>query len=270
MVLKNIFSVKNRALVREMVATDFKLRYQASVLGYLWSLLKPLMMFGVLYVVFTQVIKVGNTIPYYPSYLLLGLVLWTFFVESTMSGMDAIVSRGDLIRKVSIPKYIIVVSTTASAFVNFLLNMIVVFIFMGFGHVPLRWTILVAPVFIAELIVFCVAVSFLLAALFVKFRDFRHIWEVALQILFYATPILYSLSTLPPKLSKLAKIMSLNPLTQIFQDTRSFMLSPKIMTTKQVFHSQIGRLLPMAIVIGLCIIASIYFKRSSQKFAEEI
>src|SRR5690349_17448974 len=95
----------NRSLIRELVVSDFKLRYQNSVLGYLWSLLRPLMMFGVLYIVFTKIIRIGGTVPHYPSYLLLGLVLWTFFVEATMAGMNAITGRGDLIRKVSIPKY---------------------------------------------------------------------------------------------------------------------------------------------------------------------
>src|SRR5581483_3057731 len=103
--IRNVFKPSNRSLIRELVRSDFKLRYQNSVLGYLWSLLRPLLMFGVLYVVFTKVIKVGGSIPYYPSYLLLGLVLWTFFVEATVAGMNAIVGRGDMIRKVSIPKY---------------------------------------------------------------------------------------------------------------------------------------------------------------------
>src|SRR5581483_3824637 len=122
--IRNVFKPSNRSLIRELVASDFKLRYQNSVLGYLWSLLRPLLFFGVLYVIFTKVIKVGKGIPFYPAYLLLGIVLWTFFIEATVAGMNSIVGRGDLIRKVSIPKNIIVISTTMSALVNFLLNMI--------------------------------------------------------------------------------------------------------------------------------------------------
>lgn len=267
MKISNIIGKKNRALVKEMVRTDFKLRYRGSVLGYVWSLLRPLLMFGVLYVVFTKVIRVGNSIPYYPSYLLLGLVLWTFFVESTMSGMDSIVSRGDLIRKVSIPKYVIVISTTISALINLLINMIVVFIFMWIGHVPFRWTIALSPIFFLELIIFSLAISFLLATLFVKFRDFKHIWEVALQILFYATPILYSLSIVP---KQLIKLMSISPLTQIFQDTRSLMITPDTVTTKEVFGSQIGRLIPLLIVVVLALVSAWYFRSNSKKFAEEL
>jgi len=121
--INEIIKPSDRSLVRELVISDFKLRYQNSVLGYVWSLLRPLMLFGVLYVVFTVIIKIGKGVPYYPSYLLLGLVTWTFFIEATMSGLNAITGRGDLVRKVSIPKYLIVVSTTLSAFVNFTLNM---------------------------------------------------------------------------------------------------------------------------------------------------
>jgi len=264
---KQVLSRRNRSLIVELVRSDFKLRYQGSVLGYLWSLLRPLMLFGVLYVVFTKVIKVGVGIPHYPAYLLLGLVLWTFFVEATMSGLNAITGRGDMIRKVSIPKYTIVISTTASAFVNFIFNMVVVIIFMILGHVAFRPTLIFVPFFIAELVLFCLGVSFLLATLFVKYRDFSHVWEVSLQILFYATPIIYSLAIVPVRLRKL---MSLNPLTQIFQDVRSVMITPQTLTTKQVFDSQLGRILPALIVIAVLTLGSWYFRRNSRKFAEEL
>lgn len=267
MKISNFFKPSNRSLIKELVVSDFKLRYQGSVLGYLWSLLRPLLLFGVLYVVFTRVIKAGAGIPHYPAYLLLGLVLWTFFVEATMSGMNAITGRGDMIRKVSIPKYTIVISTTVSAFVNFALNMVVVIIFMILGHVAFRPNLIFVPLLIAELVMFCMGVSFLLATLFVKYRDFSHIWEVALQILFYGTPIIYSLAIVP---ARLQKFMSLNPLTQIFQDIRSVMISPQTLTTKQVFHSQLGRLLPFLIVISITALGGWYFRRNSSKFAEEL
>lgn len=262
-----VFSKKNRSLISELVRSDFKLRYQGSVLGYLWSLLRPLMLFGILYIVFTRVIKIGGEIPHYPSYLLLGLVLWTFFVEATMSGMNAITSRGDMIRKVSIPKYTIVMSTTASALVNFCLNMVVVLVFMIVGGVEFRPNLVLLPFLIVELVLFCIGVSFLLSTLYVKYRDFSHIWEVTLQVLFYATPIIYSLAIVP---ARLQKIVSLNPLTQIFQDIRSVMITPETLTTRQVFDSQLGRILPLLIVIVTLVVGAWYFRRSSRKFAEEL
>lgn len=265
--VRNVLKPSNRSLIRELVVSDFKLRYQNSVLGYVWSLLRPLMLFGVLYVVFTKIVKVGGDIPHYPAYLLLGLVLWTFFVEATVAGLNAITGRGDLIRKVSIPKYTIVIGATLSAFVNFSLNMIIVFIFMLIGHVEFRPNILLAPFFVGELVVLCLGISFLLSALYVKFRDFGHIWDVVLQVFFYATPIIYSLAIVP---ARYVKLVSINPLAQIFQDMRSVMITPKSFTTKQAFESQLGRVLPILIVLGIAFLGGWYFKRSSKNFAEEL
>lgn len=265
--IKAILQPSNRSLIRELVISDFKLRYQNSVLGYLWSLLRPLLMFGVLYIVFTRIIKIGGDIDHYPTYLLLGLVLWTFFVEATVAGMNSIVGRGDMIRKVSIPKYTIVLSSVLSAFVTFLLNMIIVFVFMVLGDVPFRTTILIAPIYIVELIIFCIGISFLLSALYVKIRDLGHIWDVLLQILFYATPIIYAMQIVPPKL---VKLVSINPLAQIIQDIRSVMITPETLTTKEVFNGQIGRLIPITIVIVLTVVAAWYFRRTSKNFAEDL
>src|SRR5450759_5410806 len=129
MKLSNIFSRRNRILLRELVITDFKLRYQGSVLGYAWSVLKPLFLFAILYVVFGLLIKLGS-IEHFSVYLLLGIVLWTFFAEATNQGLASIVGRGDVIRKISFPKYIIVLSSTISALVNLFINLIIVAIFM--------------------------------------------------------------------------------------------------------------------------------------------
>lgn len=265
--LKRVLKPSNRSLMRELVVSDFKMRYQGSVLGYLWSLLKPLMLFAVLFFVFTKIIKLGSGVPYYPTYLLLGIVLWTFFVEATVSGMHSIVGRGDLIRKVNIPKYTIVVSTTLSAGVNFLLNMIVVFIFMILSGVHVDWHILWAIPLIGELIVLALGLSFLLAALYVKFRDISHIWEVILQIMFYAVPIIYPL-TMPPQ--QIRELISLNPITQILQDLRAVLITPETLTTKEVFGSILGRLGPMVLVLVIAAIAALYFRRVSRSFAEEL
>lgn len=267
--LRRFFSSNNRSLLRELVASDFKLRYQGSVLGYLWSLLRPLMLFAILYVVFTRVFDVGKDIPYFPQYLLLGIVLWTFFTEATMSGLNAITGRGDLVRKVSIPKHVIVLSTTLSALINFSLNLLVVVVFMVIGHVPFRASLVFVPLLIVELVLLASAVSFILSALFVKFRDVSHIWEVVLQALFYATPILYPL-TLPAS-QGIREILSINPLTQIIQDIRAATITPKTLTTEQVFNSQLlGRVWPIIFIAILGTIAIWYFRRSSRNFAEEL
>jgi ABC-2 type transport system permease protein len=268
MELSRIFKQSNLSLTRELVTSEFKLRYQGSMLGYVWSLLKPLMMFGVLYIVFTKLVRLGGDVPFYASYLLLGLVIWQFFVEATVGGMNAITGRGDMVRKVNVPKYIIVISTTLSALVNFCLNLVVVLIFMIFQHVPFRDTLLLVPLVIGELVMLCMAISFLTSALFVKFRDLSHIWDVFLQILFYSTPIIYIFSIVP---EKYAKVLSFNPLAQIIQDLRAFIITPETLTTKEVFNSQLlGRVWPICFILALSILSAWYFRRSSRNFAEEL
>lgn len=257
----------NRSLIRELVVSDFKMRYQGSVLGYLWSLLKPLLLFAVLYVVFTKVIRLGTGVPHYPAYLLLGVVAWTFFVEATMSGMRSITDRGDLIRKVNIPKYTIIVSATLSAFVNFALNMIVVFMFMILNGVDFRPEMIWALALITELMVLVLGLSFLLAALYVKFRDISHIWEVILQIMFYAVPIIYPL-TMPPQWIR--EIISLNPITQILQDLREVLITPVTLTTSEVFGVWWARIFAVVAVLGIAILAGLYFRKASRRFAEEL
>ena len=151
MKLSNIFSKRNRVLLRELVVTDFKLRYQGSALGYLWSILKPLFLFAILYVVFDQFLRLGRDIQFFPVYLLLGIVLWTFFTEATNNGLQSIISRSDLIRKINFPKYIIVISGTISSLINMGINLLVVGVFMVIQGVPVGWEILWLVPLIAEL-----------------------------------------------------------------------------------------------------------------------
>src|SRR5471030_1004722 len=151
--VRNIFSHRNRALLRELVATEFKLRYQGSALGYLWSLFRPLFLFGTLLVVFGFILKIGSNIEHYPIYLLLGIVLWSFFAEATNNGLQSIVGRGDLIRKINFPKYIIVISGTISALINLGISAAVVLLFLAFSAIPLRPIALVFPLLIVELYV---------------------------------------------------------------------------------------------------------------------
>lgn len=270
MKLSNIFSRRNRILLRELVVTDFKLRYQGSVLGYLWSLLKPLMLFAILYVVFVKFFKLGQGFEHYPVYLLLGIVMWTFFVESTTQGMSAIVSRGGLIRKINFPKYIIVVSGTVSALINLSLNLIVVFGFLILNGVKLHWSFLLLPLSIAELYVFSLAIAFLLSAMYVKFRDISHIWEVVLQGAFYATPILYPVSMVISFNPTVAKILMLSPVAQIIQDARYNAVTRQATTVGDLTSSPFVIAIPYILVVVSIFLASWYFKKSQRYFAENV
>jgi ABC-2 type transport system permease protein len=270
MKISNIISRRNRILLRELVITDFKLRYQGSVLGYLWSLLKPLMLFAILYVVFVKFLKFGQDVEHFPVYLLLGLVLWGFFVEATTQGMSAIVNRGDLIRKINFPKYIIVISGTVSALINLGLNLIVVFIFMLFNGVQLHRSLLLFPLDILELYLFALALAFLLAAAFVKYRDLAYIWEVGLQAAFYATPIIYPLSKVTEYSSQAATLVMLNPLAQIIQDARYHLVTHQTPTLYSLSQNALLTAVPLIIVLLMVAWSAMYFHRSSPTFAENV
>lgn len=268
MKLLKFFTPQNQALLRQLVITDFKLRYQGSMLGYVWSLLRPLMLFSVLYVVFTYVLPVGKGVPHYPAYLLLGIVLWTFFVEATSLGMGSIVGRGDLIRKVKISKPAIVIASTLSAGVNLCLNLIVVLLFMILTRSEVQPSVVFLPIILIELVLYALAFSFFLSALYVKFRDIAPIWEVILQIMFYATPIIYPLTLV--KSHTLLSIISLNPIAQILQDSRYMLITPQTLLTHQVLPTWLSVGLPAAILVVLVIGSVIFFKKSAKQFAENL
>ena len=270
MKLSNVFSRKNRILLRELVVTDFKLRYQGSALGYLWSLLKPLMLFAILYVVFVHFLKFGAGIPHYPVYLLLGTVLWSFFTEATNQGMQAIVSRGDLIRKINFPKYIIVISGTISALINLGLNLIVVTIFALFNGVDINFGMMFILFNILELYLFCLAIAFFLGAAYVKYKDISYIWEVLLQGLFYAVPIIYPISMIIDQNILVAKLLLLNPVAQVIQDARYNLITHDTVTLSDLTKNIFVVITPYLIVLVLITFGSIYFKKNSKYFAEKV
>jgi len=259
---------RNRAILREMISTDFKIRYQGSVLGYVWSLLKPLLLFAILYIIFTYIVPVGKGIEHYPVILLLGVVLWGFFSEVTTIGAGSIVANGDLIRKISIPRYLVVLASSFSAFINLGLSLIVVFAFSLFnGLLPhISWLLLI-PIII-ELFAFSVGVAFILATANVKYRDVSYIWEVILQGGFYASAIIFPISLVP---SDLRIWFFLNPVVQIIQDAR-YALVPVSgnVTIWQLAESKFLKLIPFAVIILICILGFTYFKRRSKYFAEDI
>jgi ABC-2 type transport system permease protein len=269
MKLSNVFSRRNRILLRELVVTDFKLRYQGSVLGYAWSLLKPLFLFAIMYVVFGLLVKLGS-IEHYAVYLLLGIVLWTFFAEATNQGLSSIVSRGDVIRKVNFPKYIIVLSTTISALVNLVLNLVIVAVLMIFNGVELHLSALLLPFYIVEIYILALGLAFFLSALNVKFRDTSHIWEIVMQAAFYATPIIYPLSIVVEKSEMVAKFLMLNPVAQAIQDARYSLITHDTTTIWSLFRNGWYALIPFMVVAIVFIIGTLYFKKHSKNFAESI
>ncbi|MCL2037464.1 ABC transporter permease [Candidatus Saccharibacteria bacterium] len=257
-------------LLRELVKTDFKLRYQGSVLGMLWSVLKPVMLFAVMYIVFVRFLRFGAGIPHFAVSLLLALTLWSFFAESASQGMRAIVDRGSLLRKINFPKYIVVVSATVSALINLSINLVVVLIFAIINGVDFSWYILLAPMVILQLYIFSLAVAFLLATLYVKWRDIGHIWEVILQTGFYATPIIYPLTLVAAQSVLASKILLLNPMAQMIQDLRYLLIYDGTETVWNYIGNFWVALIPILFTIMLAILAGLYFYKSSRRFTEEI
>lgn len=254
-------------LLRELVITDFKLRYQSSFLGYVWSLLRPLALFVILYFVFVKFLRVGESVEHFPVYLLFGIVIWNYFSEVTNNGVSAIVSRGDLLRKLNFPKYVIVLAGSFSALINLGLNLLVVTVFAVINDVPLLGSLIWLPLLIVELFILALSMAFLLSALFVKIRDVNYIWEVIMQGAFYATPILYPLSIIPELAQK---ILILNPVAQIIQDIRYVAITHDSATIGDVYGSEWARLIPLAIVSLITVVSVAYFKSQSKYFAEEV
>ncbi len=266
--MRQYISKQNRALLSELVRTDFKLRYQGSALGYAWSLLRPLLLFVILYIVFVKFLKLGSGVPHYPIYLLLGIVIWNFFNEMTVMSLGSIVGRGDLIRKIRIPRWIIVFSSSLSALINLGLNLVVVAIFMALNHVDLYRTIVLLPFILLEVYVFALGLSLFLSAAFVKFRDISYIWEVIMQAGFYLTPILYPLSKIPN--ITFQKLLLLNPMAQAIQDARYSIVTHETQTIHSVFQGGYYALIPFGIVILTLVGGIVYFRKESKYFAENI
>jgi ABC-2 type transport system permease protein len=266
--MRRFVTKQNRALVSELVRTDFKLRYQGSALGYAWSLLRPLLLFLILYVVFVKFLKIGNGVPHYPVYLLLGVVVWNFFIEVTAQGLGSIVGRGDLIRKIRIPRWIIVISSSFSALINFGLNLLVIVVFMIINHVEPMRSMFWIPLIFAEIYLFALGLAFFLSAAFVKFRDISYIWEVLLQAGFYLVPILYPLSRITNVTFQ--KLILLDPMGQAIQQARYDAITRQTITASKVFQGGLYELIPFVIVIAVLFVGVSYFRKESKYFAENI
>ena len=275
---RGLLDKKNRVLLYELVKTDFKLRYQGSFLGILWSVLKPLMLFAVMYMVFVKFLKFTDGTFQYPIVLLLGISLWSFFTEATNVGMQSVVGRGDILRKINFPKYIIILSAMTSSLISLAINLVVVVIFavITIHATQANFTalVLLVPLSITQLFLLAFGISLFLSTLYVKFRDIGHIWEVVLQILFYSMPIIYPLTqvaNLHVLGVEVQKIIMLNPVAQTIQDIRHNLISPEtVPTTWSTIDNPWLVLIPIVLTVIIIGIGAIYFSKNSKKFAENL
>jgi ABC-2 type transport system permease protein len=255
-------------VLRVIARIEFKLKYADSALGYVWSIAKPMALFSVLYIVFGRFFKLGVGFDNYPVYLLIGIVLWTFFVDATTLCVTSFVSRGALLRKLSFPRIVIPISTAMTAAITLGVNLIPIAIFMAWNRLTprLEWLALV-PLLI-ELFVFTVGLGVILATLFVRFRDVSQLWELVTQLAFYASPIIIPVGFLPPWFQPIA---FLNPFVQIMQDIRAVLIyTQPVITATSVLHTVGGRVVPIGIAFATLLVGLYLFRRQSPWFAERV
>jgi ABC-2 type transport system permease protein len=255
-------------VVQVIAHAEYKLKYSGSALGYVWSVIKPLGLFLMLYIVFGRFFKLNAGVPHYPLYLLIGIVLWTYFLDATTLTMSSIVERGALVSKLVFPRLIIPISVTVTAGITLLVNLSVIAIFIGVNRIvpTVRWLLLLP--LLLELYVFTLGVGLILATIFVRLRDLRQVWELVLQLLFYASPILYPASYLPPWWKPVAFI---NPFVQVIQHARLVILpSSHADTPAIVYHSSFGELIPLAVVAVIFVGGVAWFRAQAPWFAERL
>jgi ABC-2 type transport system permease protein len=245
------------SLALTLATTEFRLRYLGSILGYLWSLLRPLMFFGVMYVVFTQIFKL-NSGKHYGVYMLANIILWTFFLEVTSASIACLVAREGLLRKMRFPRLAIPLSVCLTSSFTLMMNLVVVVIFALADGVEPRWTWFEMPVIIALWGVLALGVGMILSVLYVRMRDVQPIWDVFSQILFYGSPLVYTLDRYS---SHLQKYVLINPVAALATQTAHAFVDPSYHSAAATMGGDVRLLAPLAIIaivfgFGLWLFAS--------------
>lgn len=254
-------------LTLTLAVTEFRVKYFGSVLGYLWSLMRPLMLFGVLYFVFTEVAKLGTDVKFYGVYLLQSIVLWMFFTETTSGSLTCLLNREDIIRKMRFPRLAVPLSVALTALFNLGMNFIAVFVFAVASGVRPHWGWLLVPLMILALTVLATGLGMLLAPLYVRYRDVQPIWDVVIQIGFYASPILYVAMTWPEEIRTFLQAV---PVAAVLTEMRYLFLDPSAPTTADVLGSAWLVLVPVAVTVGTFVLGAWYFQREAPRIAEDL
>jgi ABC-2 type transport system permease protein len=250
-----------------IAATEFKKTYFGTVLGYLWSLARPLMLFGVLLAVFTQVFRIGSQVPNYAVLLLFNIVLFSFFQEATTTSVSSIVSQESVVRKTQFPRLVIPLAVVLTALFNLALNLVVVFVFILAWGISPEWTWLAFPLVLVALVAITAAVSMIVSSLYPRFRDTAIIWTVLATVLFYGTPVLYPLEVVP---DAMRHILILNPLTPLFELARVWVIDPSAPGPVDAAGGWGLLLAPIAIYVAICVFAVWVFNREAPRIAEQL
>jgi ABC-2 type transport system permease protein len=252
--------------------TEFKKTYFGTVLGYFWSLLRPLLTFAVMLFVFTKIFNLGGRgsgINNYPEMLLFNIVLFGFFAEATGGAVTSVVGNEGIVRKTQFPRLVIPLSTVFTSLFNYGMNMIAVVIFLvAFGVEPM-WTWLFFPVIIGAIFVLATALAMLLSTLYVRFRDVAIIWSVLSTALLYGTPVIYPLQN-PPVPDQYHELLLVNPLTPIFVQARTWMIDNSASGAVTTAGGWVHLLPAIAIYVGACVLGVWVFNRDAPRVAEEL
>jgi ABC-2 type transport system permease protein len=248
--------------------TEFKLGYHGTILGFLWSFVRPLILFGVLLVVFTQVFRLGSEVENYPAMLLLNILLFDFFSQATQQASTSVVRSESIVRKMQFPRLVIPLSVVLTNLMHLGLSLIVVFGFLIVYGVEPIWTWLLMPVILAAFVALTTAASMLLAAAYVRVRDIGIIWSVMTTVLFYASPILYPVEVAPPAFQD---VIALNPLTPLFEQTREWIIDPNAPGAVEAVAGQSWLLVvSLGISAAVCVAGPMVFNRMAPRVAEEL
>jgi ABC-2 type transport system permease protein len=250
-----------------IAAAEFKKTYFGTVLGYLWSLARPLLLFGVLLAVFTQIFRIGSAVPNYPVLLLFNIVLFGFFQEGTTGAVTSIVSQESVVRKTQFPRLVIPLAVVLTSFFNLALNLVVVFVFILAWGIDPHWTWLGFPLVLAAIVVLTAAIAMLVSSLYPRFRDTAIIWTVLATVLFYGTPVLYPLDVVPPTMQD---ILLLNPLTPLFELARAWVIDPSAPGPVDLAGGWALLLVPAALYVGICALSVWVFRREAPRIAEQL
>jgi len=249
--------------------TEFKKTYFGTVLGYVWSLVRPLLLFSVLLFVFTKIFRIGSTVPNYPVMLLLNIVLYTFFQEATNTAVTSVVNQESVVRKTQFPRLVIPMATVLTSVFNLGMNLIAVVIFLLAYGVDPTWTWLFLPLIVLILFVLTSAMSLLLSSLYVRFRDIAIMWSVAAAALFYGSPILYPFDpAIVP--DQYRAVMAINPLTPFFAQVRHWIIDPSAPTAVEAVGGWTHMIAPVAIFVAVCALGVWVFNREAPRVAEEL
>lgn len=255
-----------------LATTDFKLKFFGSFLGYLWQLMNPLLLFGVLFVVFSFALNLDQGVRYYPVALLLGIVLFSFLSEATNSAVRSLMTRETLVRKIDFPRLAVPMAAVLTSTFNLLLNLVPVVVFLLASGATPRASWLLFVVAVATLILFAFGMSMILSVSFVRFRDIEPIWSVVLQVMFYASGVFFTVDTIAGQKhgQLLVDIFFCNPFAAILAFARHTLVDESWTSPSQALSNDWLLLIPFGLVVASLIGGYLLFRALAPKVAEDL